>query len=84
MRGVSRMLRILRWGILTALVATGLTAFLILCSETTPGEPMPLKLFLYSKLGAGAIIYLSVQAAKFFNQRGLLPDLHDTEEEKEE
>lgn len=76
------MKRIAQWSIYLTLGTVGFAAFLILCGEDTPGQPMSDKVFLGSKLAAGAVLYLCVLAGKYFNRRGLLPEFKDPEEEE--
>ena len=76
------MRRIAQWSIYLTLGIVGFAAFLILCGEDTPGQPMSDKVFFGSKLAAGAVLYLCVLAGKFFNRRGLLPEFKDPEEEE--
>lgn len=81
MKVMNMMMHLLQWGILTGLFLTGMIAFLVLCSEEMPGEQIRLKVFVFSKLSAGAVIFLCVQAAKFFNRRGMLPEINEASED---
>ncbi len=73
------MKRITQWSIYLTLMIVGFAAFLILCGEDTPGQPMSDKVFFGSKLAAAAVLYLCVLAGKYFNRRGLLPEFKDPE-----
>lgn len=78
------MKRIAQWSIFSTLFLVGFVAFLILCGEDTPGQPMSDTVFFGSKLAAGAVLYLCVLVGKYFDRRGLLPEMEDPEEDKQE
>lgn len=62
-----------QWIILLAIVATAYTAFLVMAGDDTPGRPMSLRFFVASKLIAGAVFIICIQAGRFCSRRGLLP-----------
>lgn len=77
------MRKIAQWSLLLTLLIIGFCAFLMLCGEDTPGQPMSDAVFFGSKISAAAVLYLSVLAGKYFNRRGLLPDFEEPEEDND-
>lgn len=75
------MKRIAQWSILTGLMAVGFIAFLVLCGEDTPGQPMSDKVFFGSKLAAIAVLFLCVWAGKYLNRKGMLPEMKEPKDD---
>ena len=73
------MRNLMKWAIATAMMSIGFAAFLVLCGEDIPGRPMSDGYFFGSKLAAGAVLYLDILTAKFFNRRGWRPEIKDPE-----
>ncbi len=67
--------RVLYYAILTI----GFAAFLILCSEDTPGKVTPLAVFVTGKAGALAVIGICAGAVAYMQRRGMLSDNDEPE-----
>lgn len=78
------MKRIAQWGIFSTLFIVGFIAFIILCAEDTPEQPMSYIFFFGSKITAFAVIYLCIYVGKILYQHGLLPEMENPEENEEE
>ena len=73
-----------RWIILMAIVATAYTAFLVMAGDDIPGKPMSMRFFIASKLIAGAVFLLCIQAGRFCSRRGLLPRSYNSKNRRED
>lgn len=73
-----------QWAITTALMTVGFIAFLILCGEETPGNPMPPGQFLAAKLAALAVLGGCIKAGKYLHGKGLIVDMDEEDDEIQE
>lgn len=64
-----------QWAILTVLMLVGMAAFLVLAGEET--EPMSFGKFVAIKVAALAVFVACVLAGKYFNSKGLLPEIEE-------
>lgn len=78
--------KIKQWCILLTLCTIGFCAFLVLCGEDAPGNTsMSWSLFFFwSKLTAGAILYLCYLTGRYCESQGLLPHFKNHENEWED
>ena len=75
---------IAQWSIFSTLFLAGFMAFLILCGEDNPEQPMSDTVFFGLKLAAGVVLYFCIIAGKYFNHRGLLPEIINSKKDKQE
>lgn len=67
----------IQWAILSALVLVGFMAFLVMCGDDDPFNPMPLGQFLFIKAVALAVFGCCVWIGKICNKKGLLPEMEE-------
>ncbi|MCF0184275.1 MAG: hypothetical protein HUK01_08070 [Bacteroidaceae bacterium] len=76
--------KIIRWALLTALLAVGILAIYFLAGEDNPQQPVSLGCFMVIKVTALAALLGCVKAGKYLNGKGLLPALDEDDEERED
>lgn len=67
------MKRIVQWGLLIAVVTVGTFAFLFLCGEDSPDNPLTVGQFFIIKAGAISTLYGCYQFGKFLYKNDMLP-----------
>ncbi len=70
-----------QWAITTALMTVGFIAFLILCGEETPDNPMPLGQFFAAKIAALTVLGGCIKAGKYLHGKGLIVDMNEEDDE---